>query len=191
MENFFQSKGFTLNSDGVRTILELVENNTQALSQECSRLVLFLNKDEEIGTAEVEKWLSHTRQESAFTLFNRIAAGDFMRSLESLRVLLAAKESPQSILGGLLWCFRKLRDYLSLEEAGVRDEGEYRRIGIIGPQSRRDYAEAARRYNSTTVESCIALTADYDLKTRSANTFPNYILLDEYLYKVHFNAAGS
>ena len=103
-----------------------------------------------------------------------------------MRTLIAAKESPQSILAGLLWCFRKLRDYVSLEEAGIRDEGEYRKIGVIAPQARRDYGAAARRYTSVGAETCIALIAEYDLKIRSASTFPDYILMDEFLYKIHF-----
>jgi len=186
VKDFFHREGFALSSDGINTILELVENNTEALRRECSRLILFLDKDKEIGPEEVEKWLSHTREESAFTLFSRIAAGDFTRSLESLRTLMAAKESPQAILAGLLWCFRKLRDYVALEEAGIRDEEEYRRIGVIAPQARRDYGAAARRYTSARVEACIALTAEYDLKIRSANTFPEHILMEGYLYKVHY-----
>ena len=180
--NFFRSRGYTLNNETIRTILELVENNTAALGSQCSRLLLFLDKEKEIRAAEVEKLLSHTREESAFTLFSRIAAGDFERSLESLRTLLAAKETPVSLFGGLLWCFKKLRDYLAMED--VRDDTEYRKIGIINPQALRDYAAAARLYNSAAVESCIALIAGYDLKTRSANTFPDYILMDEFLYKV-------
>ena len=184
VEGYFQAKGFRISVEGIRTILELIENNTEALTKECSRLLPFLDKGKEIDPADLEKWLSHTREESTFTLFSRIAEGDLTRSLESLRTLLTAKESPQAIFGGLSWCFRKLRDYLYLEEAGIRDEGEYRRIGVIGPQSRRDYSLAARRYNSAGAETCIALTAEYDLKTRSANTFPEQILMDEYLYKL-------
>ena len=186
---FFRNKGFRISAGGVQTILELVENNTQALERECSRLTLFLDRDREISAGEAEKWLSHTRNESAFTLFSRIAAGDLSRSLESLRTLLGAKESPQAILAGLAWCFRKLRDYLALSEAGVRDEWEYKKIGVTSPQARRDYAEAGRRYNAEGADSCLALTAQYDVLVRSASTFPEQILLDQYLCKIHSLAA--
>ena len=190
IRDFFYRQGSKITSDGILTILELVENNTEALSRECSRLMHFLDKDKEISPAEIEKWLSHTREESAFTLFSRISAGDFDRSLESLRTLLAAKVDPIVIFSGLLWCFRKLRDFISLEEAGIRDEFEYRKIGVIAPQARRDYSSAARLYNSAGVDSCISLTAEYDYKIRSSNTFPKYVLMDEYLYKIHFEATN-
>ncbi|MDR1566857.1 MAG: DNA polymerase III subunit delta [Treponema sp.] len=182
---FFRNKGFRIGTGGIQTILELVENNTQALERECSRLTLFLEKQKEISAGDVEKWLSHTRDESAFTLFSRIAAGDLSRSLESLRTLFGAKESPQAILAGLAWCFRKLRDYLTLEESGVRDDWEYKKIGVSSPQAKRDYAAAARRYNLEGTDSCLALTAEYDALVRSASSFPEQILMDQYLYKIH------
>ena len=181
---FFRKEGFKITSEGIDTILELVENNTAALKQECSRLLLFLDKNIEISGEEAEKWLSHTREESTFTLFSRIAAGDFSRSLESIRVLIAAKEAPQAIFAALASCFRKLANYLALKEADVKDEMEYKKIGVSAPGAKRDYAAASRRYDSAGAESCLALTAEYDLMLRSALSFPEQILLDKYLYKI-------
>jgi DNA polymerase-3 subunit delta len=185
VKDFFSGEGFRINAEGVETILELVENNTVALKQECSRLTLFLDKNREISGEEAEKWLSHTREESAFTLFSRIAAGDFSRSLESARMLLAAKEAPPAIFAALASCFRKLDSYLGLKESGVSDDWEYRKIGVSSPGAKRDYAAAARRYDSTGAETCLALTAEYDLRLRASSSFPEQILLDEYLFKIH------
>jgi len=191
VRNYFSNEGFKINAEGIETILELVENNTAALRQECSRLTLFLDKNKEISGEEAEKWLSHTREESAFTLFSRIAAGDFSRSLESLRTLLAAKEAPVAIFASLAFCFRKLTNYLTLTEAGISSEHEFRKIGITSPGAKRDYAAAGRRYNSARAESCLALTAEYDLRLRASLSFPEQILMDEYLYKVFSLASKS
>jgi DNA polymerase-3 subunit delta len=188
--DFFRRESCRISEDGVQTILELVENNTDALRRECSRLILFLGKDREISAEDAEKWLSHTREESAFTLFSRIALGDFSRSLESLQTLLAAKETPPGIFAGLAWCFRKLKSYLALTEAGVRDEWEFKKIGVSSPKARKDYAEASRRYNSVAADTCLALTAEYDCRIRSASSFPVEILMEQYLYKVHYLAQG-
>jgi DNA polymerase-3 subunit delta len=182
---FFQDHGCRINDDGIQTILELVENNTGALKQECSRLILFLGKDREITGEDVEKWLSHTREESAFTLFSRIAEGDFSRSLESLRTLLAAKVKSPAIFAGLAWCFRTLKAYLALIEAGVRDEWEFKKIKVSTPRARKDYAAASGRYNSAAVETCIALTAEYEYLIRSAESFPEELLMEQYLYKLY------
>jgi DNA polymerase-3 subunit delta len=107
-----------------------------------------------------------------------------------MRTLLAAKEAPQTILAGLVWCFRKLRDYLALSEAGVNDDFEYKKIGVSSPQAKRDYAGASRRYDSEKTDRCIALTAEYDALVRSASSFPETILMDQYLYKIHRLGAG-
>jgi DNA polymerase-3 subunit delta len=189
--DFFRSSGCYITEEGVQTILELVENNTAALRQECSRLMLFLGKDRKITGEEVETWLSHTREESAFSLFSRIAEGDFSRSLESLRTLLAAKLSPVVIFAGLLWCFKTLKAYLALTEAGVRDEWEFKKIKVSTPRARKDYAGASGRYNQAAVETCIALTAEYDYRIRAAESFPEEILMEQYLYKIHSLALPS
>ena len=184
VKSFFNKEGFKIGADGIETILELVENNTSALKQECSRLILFLDRTREITGEDAEKWLSHTRQESPFVLFSRIAAGDLPRSLESTRMLLAAKETPPAIFAALASCFRKLINYLALREAGVSDEFEYRKIGVSAPGAKRDYAAASKLYDSAAAENCLALTAEYDLLLRSTASFPEQILMDRYLLKI-------
>jgi len=184
IKNFFQREGFRIGNEGIETILELVENNTAALRQECSRLTLFLDKSKEISGEDAEKWLSHTREESAFTLFSRIASGDFSRTLESVRVLLAAKQSPVAIFAGIAMAFRKLAAYIALKEAGVTDEWEFKKIGVSSLGAKRDYGAAGGRYDSAGAESCLALTMEYDLLLRASGSFPDYILMDEYLYKI-------
>jgi DNA polymerase-3 subunit delta len=183
VETFFRREGFKIKKEGIETILELVENNTEALKRECSRLTFFLDKDREVTGEEAEKWLSHTREESAFTLFSRIAAGDFSRSLECSKTLLAAKEAPPAIFAALASCFRKLISYLALKESGGGEE-DYRKIGVSSPGAKRDYAAAGKRYNSASAEACLALTAEYDMLFRSSLSFPEQILMDRYLFKI-------
>jgi len=190
IKQFFKREGFNIDKDSISVILEMVENNTEALKRECSRLVHFLPRDKEqkesqVRAEDVEKWLSHNREESAFTLFSRIASGDLSKALESLSVMLAAKESAQSILAGLAWCFRKLGDYLSLAETGdANNNFELKKIGLSNPKTRDDYAAAARRYNAQSAEACLALTAEYDNLLRSPVGVMERILMDRYIYKV-------
>ena len=185
VKSFFRNEGRSITSDGVELILEMVENNTDALRRECSRLVLFLPKDRPVEADDIDKWLSHNREESAFTLFSRIATGDTAKAIESLHTLLAAKESPQGIMAGLTWCFRKLRDYLILLREGKADNSfELKKIGLSSPKAKSDYTAAARRYNSVAVDACLAITAEYDLLTRSSGSALESVLMDMYILKV-------
>jgi len=185
VKSFFRNEGRSITSDGVELILEMVENNTDALRRECSRLVLFLPKDRPVEADDIDKWLSHNREESAFTLFSRIATGDTAKAIESLHTLLAAKESPQGIMAGLTWCFRKLRDYLILLREGKAENSfELKKIGLSSPKAKSDYTAAARRYNSVAVDACLAITAEYDLLTRSSGSALESVLMDMYILKV-------
>jgi DNA polymerase-3 subunit delta len=185
VRSFFKHEGHSIEADGVDTILELVENNTEALRRECSRLMLFLPKGRHATAEDIEKWLSHSREESAFTLFSRIAAGDISRSVETLHALLAAKESTTGILATLAWCFRKLRDYLALLKTGnASNNFELKKIGLSSPKARSDYADAARRYNALDADACLALTAEYDILTRASGSALEQVLMDVYLVKL-------
>jgi DNA polymerase-3 subunit delta len=183
VRSFFQRAGHGIDPSGIDAILELVENNTDAMQRECSRLLFFLPKDRPAGAQDVERWLSHSREESAFTLFSRIAAGDGSKAIESLHTLLAAKESPIGILAGLAWSFRKLRDYLALSENGEPDNFELKKIGLSAI-TKNNYAAASRRYNIRDVENCLATTAEYDILTRASGPALEGTLMDVYLLKI-------
>jgi DNA polymerase-3 subunit delta len=183
VRSFFQRAGLSIDPSGVDAILELVENNTDAMQRECSRLVFFLPKDRPARAQDVEQWLSHSREESAFTLFSRIAAGDRSKAIESLHTLLAAKESPIGILAGLAWCFRKLHSYLALTQNGEPHNFELKKIGL-STVTKNNYAAAARRYNVRDVENCLAVTAEYDILTRASGQALEGALMDVYLLKV-------
>jgi DNA polymerase-3 subunit delta len=148
--------------------------------------MLFLGKDTVAGEAEVEQWLAHTREESAFTLFSRIADGDLTRSVEILHALLAAREAPVALLAALASCFRKVRDYAALTAAGITDEFEYKKIGVGSAYSRvrKDYATAGKRYGVSGAGACLALAALFDMRIRSNGTGFESILMDQYLCEI-------
>ena len=184
VRTFFKRAGRSIDPGGVDAILELVENNTDALRRECQRLMLFLPKDRPASAQDVEQWLSHGREESTFTLFSRIAEGDLSKAVECLHTLLGAKESPQAILAGLAWCFRKLRDYLALLVGGEPSSFDLKKIGLSSPKAKSDYTAAARRYSMAAADSCLALTAEYDILTRSSGTPFAQTLMDVYVTKI-------
>lgn len=182
--SFFRREGFRLSPDAVDSILELVENNTDALRRECGRLVLFLNPSKVVEAEDVEGLLAHTREESAFTLFARIADGDLPKAVETLHTLLGAKESPVQIFAGLSWCFKRLGDYVALADAGRINDFELRRVGIASKRAQRDYAAAAKRYDAAAVARCTSLIAEFDVTLRASGAALETILMDVFLCKL-------
>jgi DNA polymerase-3 subunit delta len=180
--SFFRREGCQIAPDGVEAVLELVENNTDALRRECARLALFLGREKTISAADVEQCLSHAREESAFTLFAALARGNLAGSLEIARALLGAKQSVQGILAGLAWCFRRLGDYLALKESGNTGDFEMKKIGLGSPKARSDYAEAARRWANA--GAALALIGEYEYLFRSSGAAFEEILMDCLMYKL-------
>ncbi|MDR1256128.1 MAG: DNA polymerase III subunit delta [Spirochaetaceae bacterium] len=188
VRSYFRREGFSVDEGAVNAILELVENNTGALRRECSRLVLFAGDKRgakaAITAAEIEKWLSHTRGESAFTLFSALASGSLPRSLEILDALLAAQETSVSIIAGLTWCFRRFRDYCGLASRGAPSDFELKKIGITTAKGRRDYADAERTFGLDAADVFLSLSAEYDIAAREGGAAVESILLHLYLYRL-------
>ncbi|MDR2313622.1 MAG: DNA polymerase III subunit delta [Spirochaetaceae bacterium] len=180
--SFFQAQGCRIDEEGVRVLLEMVENNTDALGRECLRLILFLGKDKPIGAAEVENCLSHTREESAFTLFAAMARKKPESALGILKNLLEARESPQAIMASLAWCFRRLRDYLALAAGGTVNDFELKKIGLFSGKVRSDYLEAAKRWPRA--EGALALIGEYEFLLRSSGGGWEKILMELLVLKL-------
>jgi DNA polymerase-3 subunit delta len=181
----FRDAGFTVDDDAIAAVLELVENNTDALRAECSRLTLFLrgkNAGTRISAEKIEELLAHGRQETVFSLFSAIARGDFTRSLGITRALLAAQTRPIEIFGFLASALRKLRDYCELMRNGGGGDLELRKIGISA-LGKKDYASARRLFGDGAADALLSLTAEYHLLSISASA-PSEVLMDMYLYNV-------
>ena len=129
--SFFKKNGYVLEPDAAASILEMVENNTEALRNECSRFFMCFEQGHFVTAADVEQILAHNREESAFTLFGAMVEQDlpqkrFENCLEILQKIRLSKKDSDAvvIIAGLLYCFRKLALWQSLHAAGSPNEAE-------------------------------------------------------------------
>ena len=137
LTNFFAKNGFKIQEDAVAAILEMIENNTEALRNECSRFFLCFEKNHLITEEDVEQILAHTREESPFTLFNAIsdyvkpASARFESALSILRKIRNSKESNAvQFIAGLTWCFRKLKLWQEVNGDGSLGEFDLKKHGF-------------------------------------------------------------
>ena len=189
LESFFRKNGYRTDPDVAELILSLVENNTEALRNECSRFFVCFEKNHLITTDDVESILAHNREESAFTLFDAMAAADHepqTRLSESLSILQKLRNSKDSnyvsLIAGLTWCFRKLKVWHLLAKENGLSDFNLKINGFQAKKMQQKYRAAARIWNSEQTESAISLLSQTDMMIRSSGSAVESISLQTLVY---------
>jgi DNA polymerase-3 subunit delta len=147
--------------DAVETMLELVENETSALESACIVLAACFPEGTRLGADEIEAVLSKSRQEDAFSLFDRMAGGDLPSALSVLDTLLADRQSePAQILAALIWSFRKLERLQRGIASGMSAEDAFRREKIASKTGQRKFRAAMQRYGAEDCERIIRAASE-------------------------------
>ncbi|MCI6443180.1 DNA polymerase III subunit delta [Treponema sp.] len=171
VESFFRKNGFSVTSDAVEQILEMIENNTDALRSECSRFFFCFEKGHTVTCEDVDKILSHNREENAFTLFDAMADGSknpsqrFETSMDILEKIKAASKSGYliALIAGLTYCFRQLRGWHSIHANGARPtDVQLKTAGFSGKKKQEQYDRAAKVWNNGATSSILALLSHTD-----------------------------
>lgn len=178
--NFFDKNGYKIKNDVVSLILDLVENNTQALKNECSRFFACFPKGYEITEKDVENVLTHNKEENVFTLFNEISNAKtpqnvrLEKGLEILQKIRLSKENfSVVIIAGLASCFRKLVLW--------HKNGEQ---AIFGAMQQRQYREAAKIWSLGQATAILANLASADMEIRSGGNQLEDVILQKTIYEI-------
>ena len=191
IKSFFSKNGYQIQDDAVNSIIEMLESNTQALKNECSRFLVLFEKGHEITSDDVDSVLSSNREEDAFTLFNAICYNTteenarFERAIEILQKIRLSKENqPVLILAGLSKCFRNLITYHKLYADGTTDEFTLKRNGFTSTKMRSQYSRAVRIWSSGQTHAILASIGECDMEIRSGGTLMEDILLQKLIYEI-------
>jgi len=183
VRDYFRREGLEIEPEAVEAILELVENNTEALRLECSRLALFFPRGGTVSAEAVESYIAHNRDEDAFSLFDRLASGDLERSLETLGAILVSREGTGiGLLGGLLWSFRRLRALEEVLAEGRTWEQATRLHRISSRKLQAVYDSARRLWPRAVCESLIAFGVETDAQLRALGSGYERLLLELFVY---------
>ena len=178
--SYFSKNGYRITGGAAKLVLELIENNTQALAAECSRFFVLFPKDHEITEADVDSVLTHSREENAFSLFRELAnSADpapvrLEKGLQILQKIRLSKEnSSVMIIAGLASCFRKLQDWHKKGEQAI-------------PQAmlQKQYRSAAKVWTMGQAAGILAVLASTDMEIRSGGSQMEDILLQKMLYEI-------
>jgi len=178
--NFFSKNGYRIQPSAAQLVLDMVDNNKQALKNECSRFFVCFPKDHEITEDDVDSILIHNREESVFTLFNAMAnpSDSVQERLEkSLMILqkvrLSSDNSPMMIIAGLSSCFRKL---ILWHRDG---EGAF-----SGKLQRKQYSMAARVWTMGQTTAILAILSSTDMAIRTDGSLMQDVMLQKMLYEI-------
>lgn len=177
--NFFKKNGYSVEQDAVSLILEMVENNTEALRTECGRFFMCFAPGHCVTEKDVEQVLSHNREESAFTLFNEMTERNtpekkFENCLSILQKIRLSKKDSESvvIIAGLTYCFRKLALWHNLHSNGKNpSETELKINGFSSKTAQNQYRKAAAVWNAPQTAAIEAILAKTDIETRNSGDF--------------------
>ena len=180
VQKFFSKNGYRIQQSAAQLILDMVDNNKQALQNECSRFFACFPKDHEITEDDVDSILTHVREENAFTLFNAMADDKenpqtrLEKSLLILQKIRLSKDSASvMIIAGLASCFRKLVNWHKIGEKAV-----------FGKPLQRQYRKAANVWTIGQATAILAVLASTDMQIRSGGTQFEDLLLQKMIYEI-------
>ena len=183
--SFFRQRKNTIAPEAAEYILDMVENNTRDLRVECERLSLFFGPDAEITLEGVEQYISHSKEENVFTLFDRICEGELLPAEEVLdKILLSREADGTQLAGGLLMQFRKLAGFKRMLAANYESAEAFPKLRIFSKKNQKTYVEGNRRYSAADIETIVQLLVEFDERFRSVKTDLHGLLLRLMVYYV-------
>lgn len=195
---FFRSGGVDISLEAVDLLLSMIENNTQEMRLVSSQLIAYVHsahegdQDIEVTEDDVEAFIFHSRQESVFTLFEKIAAGDLSKTMEVLRSLQLGRDAdPTLLFGGLLWQFRRLHSFLLHQEEDSSESEAFAKATVLGKSSairgkhnQFIYRSAAEHYNLQQVQQIITAVCDAETYIRELGTAIQPLITERLMHTI-------
>jgi len=183
--NFFRSREIHIDGEACALILELVPNEVAALEALCGNLASFFAAGAAISAPEIEQYLYHSKDETVFSLFDRVAERDLQGSLETLTTLLLSRRGDAvQIIGLLLSQFQRLTQLKELLATRNSQAAALQQLRITGKRLQRTYQEAHRRYSDAEMEPIYRLLTEFDARARLLSQELTEPLLQLLLYHV-------
>lgn len=182
--SFFRKKGLNIDFNAVELLLDMIENNTDAMKTDCEKLAFYFKEGSRISEEDIENFLYHSREENVFTLFEKVCRRDFESSLDVLSSIVLAKETaPVQLISGLLWQFKNLLNLSSLLSKNFNQSEALLKSNIRGKKNQKTYMEAVQNYKTKELEQIICLIEEYDHRLRTVRTEMQDSIIEMFLYR--------
>ena len=188
IRRFFAQSKIGIEQEAIEVLLELVENNTEALKTTCAHISLFFEPGATLTAEIVERLLAHNKEETPFTLFDALSNANLEYALNIRQKLTLSKESsPVQLIAGLTYCFRRLRDWHNLAQTGGLDDFSLKKVGFTSKKAIDQYRRASKQWSAQTVYRIISLLNKTDMQIRTMGQELSGVLLDACLYSIIYN----
>lgn len=152
-----------IDDDGIESLLELVENESGALDSACTALAAAFPRGSRLGADDIEAAVARTRQEDAFSLFDRIMDGDLASALGVLDSVLADRKGDSvQIIAALVWSFRRLGRVHAAMESGLSFEEACLKQGIRSKTVQKKTRAGLERYPAAECERAVKASSETD-----------------------------
>ncbi len=202
VKNFFSQRRLQIDGDAIQYILEQVDNDTLELKIICNQLAFYFevnNKRDSISENEIETFVHHSKNETAFSLFSAIAQGDLRHSLEIASVILERDNTASfTLIPGLLWSFRRLTSVAFQIQNGATQRDAFAKAKIFSRvnaiRNRKDmatYTTALRLYSYNDCQRIVEQLLEYDMSIRTASSDMMKLYIEKMIYTIIVNKGKS
>ncbi|MCD6353094.1 MAG: DNA polymerase III subunit delta [Proteobacteria bacterium] len=154
---------------------ELIGNQLQEVSNEMTKLAIFIGEKKEITREDIEELISNLRVDSIFELTDRIGNRERLKALISLSKLMESGEPPLKILTMIVRQFRMIMGARSLLDQGTKPEQVRKHLNIM-PFIWKNLYPQTRKFSQKKLEKCFQQLWKTDLSLKTQRIPPKIVL---------------
>jgi DNA polymerase-3 subunit delta len=166
IEDFIRSEGYHINPKASALLASYLGNDLTKITNELKKLMLNIQKGQEIGTKEIQDNIGISKEYNVFELQSAFQKRDFLKANEIINYFDANhKANPLVVvLGNLYGWFSKILKYHYL----VDKSQAAKELGVH-PFFIKDYESAAHTFNMSKTFYAVSLLREYDLKFKGVD----------------------
>ncbi len=185
VQGFFKSHNLTIESKGIDTLLDLVENNTEELKTACQNLFHYFPPGSLIREEDIENFIHHSKGENVFTLFERFLHKDMASVLDALAAITLSNDTDLVYLhSGLMWQIRRLRQIKVAIAYGEPSQAALEKYGIRGKRNQKVSMEGLKRFELWELEEIQREAETLDATLRDLRKDMQLVALQLFLSRV-------
>lgn len=186
IEDFVREKAYRINPRASALIAEYLGNDLSKVSNELEKLMLNIQKGNEISVEDVQNNIGISKEYNVFELQDALAKRNVIKANQIISYFGSnPKANPiQLVLGAMNTWFTKILKYHYV--ADKTPQNLAKELGV-NPFFVKDYDQAAKSFNVSKTFEIISFLREYDLKTKGVESTGNTNdadLLKELVFKI-------